>query len=34
VLSRLRRKNRMLREEREILKKAGAFFATETHSTR
>jgi transposase len=29
-LTRLRRENRMLREERDILKKAAAFFALET----
>ena len=32
-LSRLRRENRLLREERDILKKAAAFFAKETRST-
>jgi len=30
---RLRRENRQLREEREILKKAAAWFAQETNST-
>jgi len=32
-LQRLRRENKILREEREILKKAAAWFAQETHST-
>ena len=31
-LTRLRRENRILREEREILAKAAAWFATETGS--